>query len=275
MSLSESITAADAGPLKDIQRLLWSQGDYAALAREMLPAAEVLVAALGVGERMSLLDIAAGNGNVATVAAARGARVVACDLTPKMVELGRTRCEAEGLEVEWHEADAEALPFGDSTFDRAASAFGAMFAPRPHIATAEMFRVVARGGKVGMANWTPEGFIGRLVQTVAGHIPAAPGGFPPPINWGEERTALERLRPLSDAVETRSCTVAIAHDSVDALITHYERNNGPIVAARMLLRERYPELVRDIRALIDEFNQASDGSVLIQAEYLLAIAEVA
>lgn len=275
MSLSESITASDAEPMKDIQRLLWSQGDYAAIAREMLPAAEAVVAALNVADGMSLLDIAAGNGNVAALAAKRGARVVACDLTPKMVELGRSRCEAEDLQVEWLEADAEALRFPDGTFDLAASVFGAMFAPRPQAAAAEMFRVVTPGGSVGMASWTPNGFIGQLVRTVAGHVPAAPGGFPPPTEWGEESTAVRRLAALAAGVETTHSALPITHESPDALITHYERSNGPIVAARMLLRDRYPDLVRDIRELIDEFNQASDGSVLIKAEYLLAIAHVA
>jgi ubiquinone/menaquinone biosynthesis C-methylase UbiE len=261
--------------MKDIQRLLWSQGDYPAIARETLPAAQAVVAALEVDDGMSLLDIAAGNGNVAALAAKRGARVVACDLTPKMIELGRARCQSEGLEVDWLEADAEALPFPDDSFDRAASVFGAMFAPRPQTTAAEMLRVVTPGGTVGMANWTPDGFIGELVRTVAAHVPAAPGGFPPPTEWGEESTAVRRLAAVAADVETKHNALAITHESPDALITHYERSNGPIVAARMLLRDRYPELVRDIRELIDEFNHASDGSVLIEAEYLLAIAHVA
>jgi SAM-dependent methyltransferase len=273
--VSETITAADAGTMKDIQRLLWSQGDYPAIAGETLPAAEAIVAALEIDDGISLLDVAAGNGNVAALAARRGARVVACDLTPKMVELGRGRCRAEGLQVEWFEADAESLPFPDRSFNRAASVFGAMFAPRPQTTAAEMFRVVTPGGRLGMANWTPDGFIGQLVRTVAAHVPAGPGRFPPPTEWGEESTAVRRLAALATDIETKHSALAISHDSPDALITHYERSNGPIVAARMLLRDRYPDLVRDIRELIDEFNDASDGSVLIQAEYLLAIAHVA
>jgi SAM-dependent methyltransferase len=270
MSLTDTSIAPEIGPMKDIQRLIWSQGDYAPIAREMEPAAQALVDALEIEAAQSFLDVAAGNGNLAAAAARAGCAVHACDLTPKMVSLGEARCEAEGLAVEWLEADAEELPFEDGSFDRVGSVFGAMFAPRPHLAATEMFRVLAPGGRLGMVNWIPEGFIGRLVATVASHLPAAAGT--PPTDWGDERTARDRLSQHAADIVARSGSIRFVYDSTDALICHYERCNGPIIAARMLLRERYPELVRDLSALINEFNAASDGSVVIEAEYLLVTA---
>src|SRR6266704_5983571 len=126
--------------MKEIQKFMWSLGDYGQIAR--------------------ITDVAAGNGNFAVAAARRGASVVASDLTPQMIELGRKRCEAEGLQVEWVEADAEDLPFEADRFDCCASMFGSMFAPRPPVVTKEMFRVTIPHGLVAMANWTPEGFLG-------------------------------------------------------------------------------------------------------------------
>ena len=150
----------DVQPIKDIQKVMRSLGDYRELARQFEPTAVALVEACGVGPGIEVLDVAAGTGNLAVAAARRGARVVASDLTPRMVELGRERSAAEGLDIEWREADAEDLPFDDGRFDVAASSFGAQFAPRPQVAAAELFRVVSSGGTVGMANWTPRAISG-------------------------------------------------------------------------------------------------------------------
>jgi SAM-dependent methyltransferase len=158
----------DVQPIKDIQKRMWSLGDYRELARQFEPTAAALVEACGVGPGMEVLEVAAGTGNLAVAAARRGARVVASDLTPRMVELGQQRSAAEGLAIEWLEADAEDLPFDAGRFDVAASTFGAMFAPRPQVAATELFRVVRSGGTVGLANWTPQGYLGRQIDLASG-----------------------------------------------------------------------------------------------------------
>src|SRR4029450_854079 len=129
------------------------------------------------------------------------ARVVASDLTPRMVELGRERSAGEGLDIEWREPDAEELPFDDGRFQVAASTFGAQFAPRPQVAAAELFRVVRSGGTLGLANWTPQGFLGRQLDIASGSAPAPPGEIPSPLAWGEPAVVRERLAGLAASVE--------------------------------------------------------------------------
>ncbi|MFB3739478.1 MAG: class I SAM-dependent methyltransferase, partial [Candidatus Velamenicoccus archaeovorus] len=151
----------DLEELKRGASTMWGLADYRPIARAIFPDAVALVEACGIRPGMAVLDVAAGTGNLAVAAARRGARVVACDFSPRMVEWGKARTAEEDLAVEWHVADAEALPFEDGRFDVVGSAFGAMFAPRPDVAAAELFRVAKGGGLVAMANWTPEGYSGR------------------------------------------------------------------------------------------------------------------
>jgi len=263
----------DVQPVKDIQKLMWSLGDYRELARQAEPAAVALVEACGVGPGMEVLDVAAGTGNVAVAAARRGARVVASDLTPRMVELGRERSAAEGLDIEWVEADAEDLPFDDGRFEVAASTFGAMFAPRPQVAAAELFRVVSSGGAVGLANWTPQGFLGRLIDISSGYAPAPPGGIPSPLAWGEPGVVRQRLAELAVSVELQPRMAPIRFDSKEAAREFQERYNGPLITLRNILPpERYGALMTQLDQLTDQFNRATDGTVAIDAEYLLVVA---
>ena len=265
-------TTTDVTPLKEIQKFIWSQGDYAALAREGMQAAEQLIDAAGVAAGHDVLDVAAGNGNVAIAAARRGAGVVACDLTPKMVELGLARSEAEGQTVEWVEADAEALPFADASFDRVLSCFGAMFAPRPEVATAELFRVLRPGGVVALANWTPGSFIGRAVATVSSFMPPPPEGVPAATEWGVEEVVRERLGSSAADVRVERRSVAMIHPSVDAMLEFQRRNNGPCIAASMVLGDRARELMSALREVIVELNRAKDGSAYVESDYLLVTA---
>jgi ubiquinone/menaquinone biosynthesis C-methylase UbiE len=158
------------------------------------------VDACAISAGQEVLDVAAGSGNLAVLAAREGAAVVASDLTPAMLELGRMRTEGERLGVEWVEADAEALPFEDERFDCAASVFGAMFAPRPEVAARELVRVVRPGGTIGMANWTPAGFSGQWFQVAAGYGPPFPEDLPTPIEWGREEIVREPFEGLAVSI---------------------------------------------------------------------------
>jgi len=165
----------------------WEEGDYRVIAESTLPAAQALLDACAISAGQEVLDVAAGNGNLALLAAREGAAVVASDLTPGMVAMGEARTSAEGYDVEWCVADVESLPFDDGRFDCCASVFGAMFAPRPELAAEEMFRVVRPGGTVGLVSWTPEGFQGR-VFAVGNKYVQMPEGVPVPSHWGIEET---------------------------------------------------------------------------------------
>jgi ubiquinone/menaquinone biosynthesis C-methylase UbiE len=263
----------DAQPVKDSQKLMWSLGDYRELARQSEPAAVALVEACGIGPGMEVLDVAAGTGNLAVAAARRGARVVASDLTPRMVELGQQRSATEGLDIEWLEADAEDLPFEDGRFQVAASTFGAMFAPRPQVAAAELFRVVRSGGTVGMANIAPQGYLGRQIDLAFSYGPPPPAGIPSPLLWGEPEVVRERLAELAVSVELQPRMGPIRFDSKQAALEFQERYNGPLIALRnMLPPERYSALMTQLDQLVDQFNQATDGTVAIDVEYLLVVA---
>lgn len=260
-----------ADELKARVRDSWALGNYAEIARVILPASQALVDACAISAGQEVLDVAAGNGNLALLAAREGAAVVASDLSPAQVELGRARTAEEGYDVEWLVADVEELPFEDGRFDCAASVFGAMFAPRPEVAASEMFRVVRPGGTVGLAAWTPDGFQGRVFALGNKYVPM-PEGAPRSTMWAEEDVVRERLGQLASSIEFERHTIRHEWDSVAGFF-EFSRNAGPTVArADTLSDEDRQRMKNDIVAVIDEFNQASGGSVAIENEYLLTIA---
>ena len=227
--------------------------------------------ACAVSAGQEVLDVAAGTGNFALLAAAEGASVVASDLTPHLIERGKQRTAENGVDIEWVEADAEELPFEDERFDCTASVFGAMFAPRPRRTAEEMFRVTRPGNTVGMANWAPEGFTGRVFEMMNEFLPR-PEGVPAPIEWGSEDAVRERFDGLAGTVELERRRAPLEFESVDALSAFFEAA-GPATAARQALGpEVYDETRRRFREIAGEFNQAGDGSVRIESEYLLVVA---
>ncbi|MGH3674856.1 MAG: class I SAM-dependent methyltransferase, partial [Mycobacterium sp.] len=173
--------------LKARHRAIWASGDYPKVATDLIAAlGPTIVAAAGITKGQRVLDVAAGNGNASIPAAETGASVVASDLTPELLDAGRNVAAARGVEVEWIEADAEALPFGDNEFDAVISVVGAMFAPHHDRAAGEMLRVCKPGGVIAMINWTPEGLIGQLFATMRPYAPPPPPGVQPPPLWGNE-----------------------------------------------------------------------------------------
>ena len=180
--------------LKAKHRIVWALGDYAAVAREVIPElGRVLVAESGVGPGDRVLDVAAGTGNASIEAARAGASVVASDLTPELLEIGRADAVRQGVELTFEEADAEELPYADDSFDAVLSCVGVMFAPHHEVAAGELTRVVRPGGRLALINWTPEGFIGQLFATLKQFVPAPPAGVQPPPLWGGEDHVRELL----------------------------------------------------------------------------------
>ncbi|MEA2386757.1 MAG: hypothetical protein QOJ22_931 [Thermoleophilaceae bacterium] len=260
----------DYAAIREGTKALWSLGDYSQIERFTLSASEALVEACAVSAGQEVLDVAAGTGNFALLAAAEGASVVASDLTPKLMERGKERTAAEGVDIEWVPADAEELPFEDDRFDCTASVFGAMFAPRPERVARELFRVTRPGNTVGMANWTPEGFNGRIFEQMNELLPR-PEEIPAPVQWGSEDVVRERFDGLAGSIEFERRMAPLEFGSVDELIAFFE-NAGPQVALRQALGDRYDEADRRFRELVAEFNQADGDAVSIQSEYLLVVA---
>jgi SAM-dependent methyltransferase len=258
--------------MKERSKAVWALGDYPEVARRLEGVAGDLVAACAVREGQDVLDVAAGNGNVAIAAARAGGQVTASDFTPELVVAGRERSDAERLDIAWDVADAEDLPYADGCFDVVLSVFGLMFAPRPEVAIAEAFRVLRPDGVVGLCAWTPDGYSGRVSATVGRHLPA-PAGVPRPVDWGDEAIVRERLAPHAPIVGCARGTVVWEFASPADGERWQQECFGVLVAAREALRaDQYAHLLTDLRDLAALWNTATDGSVRIEAEYLRVVA---
>jgi ubiquinone/menaquinone biosynthesis C-methylase UbiE len=258
--------------MKERSAEAWGLGDYAKIAALILPVSRALVDACAISAGQEVLDVAAGNGNLTVCAGEEGASVVASDFAPAQVELGRARTEAEGLDVEWVVADAEELPFEDDRFDCAASVFGAMFAPRPDKVAKELFRVVKPGGTVGMANWGPYGSQGELFELMARYGPALPEGVPSPRDWGIEDIARERLEPYASSLHLERASTRWEFDSFEHAMQTFG-SAGPSAAARAALsEEQRQQLGAEAYELMQRHNQAGDGRVVVEPEYLQIVA---
>ena len=267
---------ADAGgALEARQRDLWTLGDYPRVAADIIPAlGAVLVAACAVEAGDRVLDVAAGSGNAAIPAALAGASVVACDLTPALLEAGRQQAARLGVTLEWREADAQALPFGDDEFDVVLSCVGVMFAPRHQVCADELLRVCRPGGVVGLINWTPEGFVGEMFATMKPYTPSPPGAQPPPL-WGTEE---HLLRLLGDrVVEVRTCRQTVTVDrfsTPEEFRDYFKQCYGPTVAAYLAIGDdvaRAIELDHDLAQLARRHDRGV-GTTVMDWEYLLATA---
>ena len=261
--------------LRDGSRWMWSLGDYGDLARYLQPHAEALAAIVDIRPATRVLDVAAGNGNFSIAAAQRGAYVTASDLTPKMIELGRARTAAEGLNIDWQEADAEQLPYPDDHYDVVASVFGAMFAPRPERVAAELFRVTKPGGVVAMANYARAGFLGAFSDLLISYSLAPPGGveLPSPFAWGDQAEVQRRFAGKTSSLRLESRTIRFAFPSMDAGFHFWERTNPPLMALKVMLpAERYQQLRTGGAELMRAMNGATDGSLVLDSEYLSVVA---
>ena len=263
-----SAPGPDLAAIKGRQQATWASGDFAVVGITLQIVGELLAEAADIRAGERVIDIAAGNGNATLAAARRFARVTSTDYVPALLEKGRARAAAEGLAIDFREADAEALPFPDASFDVALSTFGVMFAPDQARAAAEMRRVVRPGGRIGMANWTPDGFIGELFKTVGRHVPP-PSGLAPPSLWGTEAHVSQLFG--ADAAQARftrrvfNFRYASAAHWVHVFRDYY----GPVNRAFASLAPRAADtLENELIALIERFNTAGPDSMVVPADYL-------
>jgi len=265
--------APDLSAVTRIQQGIWSKGDFAMVAGLVFNAAESLAEALEIVPDERVLDVACGSGNGAISAARRSwGRTVGADYVPALLERGRERAAAERLEVEFVEADAQDLPFDDAGFDVTMSIFGAMFAPDQPKTAAELLRVTKPGGRIGMANWIPEGNVGQMFQTISKHAPPPPG-IESPLRWGTE----DRVRELlGDGVSEISFERRISRQpfrSADHYIEFFRTYFGPTQTAYERVGPEGEEaLTDDLRTFLEAANTAGDRAMVLEAEYLQVIA---
>lgn len=268
---------ADA-QVKARHRALWASGDYPAVAAELIPElGPRLVAACGIRGGQRVLDVAAGSGNAAIPAAAAGATVVASDLTPELFDAGREIAARNGLELQWTEADAEALPFADNDFDVVMSCVGAMFAPRHQVTADELVRVTRPGGTIGLINWTPTGFIGQLFATMKPYAPPPPPGASPAPLWGSEDHVRELFGDkVTDLVVQRETVLINQCATPHEFREYWKSNYGPTIATYRFNADdpaKVGDLDRDFLKFLEEWNQSGEpDSTLYRAEYLLVTA---
>jgi SAM-dependent methyltransferase/uncharacterized OsmC-like protein len=263
--------------LKARHRTMWASGDYPSMVETfLLPLGPTLVEACNVGPGLRVLDVAAGTGNASIPAAQRGATVVASDLTPELLDAGRRRAEAIDVELQWVEADAERLPFGDGNFDVVMSCIGAMFAPNHQDVADELVRVCRRGGTLGLASWTPEGMIGGLFRVMRPFAPPPPPGASPPPLWGSEEHLHELFgdRVKFTTLERRVLEVT-AFPRAIGWGEHFTQRYGPTITARANARREGREREFDdaLAAFCEEWNLGTDNEARFEQEYLLAVAQ--
>lgn len=261
----------DLDKIKQQARVGWGMGEYSGLSAVLRPAAHALRDACAVSAGQEVLDVAAGDGNFAVACAEEGARVVASDIAPGMVEQGRARTEGERYDIEWVEADAEDLPFEDARFDCVGSVFGAMIAPRPRVVAEQMFRVVRPGNTVGMTTWLPEGPTYEMFQVTRSYS-EPPSDLPRLEEWSREETVRERFEGLANSIEMERRTLPWTADSPEAFVADLERHAPMQAAAKANMDpEVYARLREELVGLARQW-AGGDGAIAMEAPYVLIVA---
>ena len=261
-------TPPDLSAVKAKQQAAWSAGDYAIVGRTLQIVGENLCEAVNLRAGERVLDVAAGNGNATLAAARHFAEVTSTDYVPALLERGRARAEAEGLQVTFREADAEALPFADSTFDVVLSTFGVMFTPDQARAAREMLRVCRPGGRIGLANWTPGSFIGELFKVLGRYLPPA-AGLRSPALWGTEERLKELFSEAEASIQATPRIFNFRYRSPAHWMEVFRTFYGPVNRAFLALdTPRQDELERDILNLLARFDRGGVGGLVVPSEYL-------
>lgn len=256
---------------KSRQRTVWGSGEYGDLSPYIADVGAIVVARAGVAPGMQVLDVACGTGNAAIQAAQAGARVTGLDLVPKLLEGGRAKARALGLEMDWREGDAEDLPFPDASFDRVVSTFGHMFAPRHQRTADEMARVCRQGGALVTATWTPEGVVGDIFTVTGAYMPPPPDYAQPPILWGREEHVRELFARVATGFAFERHVNRIEWESVDSFAEFFMARFPPMVTARAMLGDRFAEMRQKVVEVWKRANEATDGSLRLPQEYLLSV----
>lgn len=258
----------DLGAVKTRQQGAWSSGDYAVVGTTLQIVGEDLCEALDIRAGQTVLDVAAGNGNVSLAAARRWCAVTSTDYVPALLERGRQRAAADRLKITFQEADAEALPFADNTFDVVVSTFGVMFTPDQEKAASELMRVCRPGGKIGLANWTPEGFIGQLFKTLGKYLPP-PAGARSPALWGTPARITEMFGPSALGIHAVPRNFVFRYRSPEHFLEIFKSYYGPMLKAFAALDAANQQGLRtDLLSLIGRMNRAEDGTMIVPSEYL-------
>lgn len=264
----EPTTAPDYAAIKQRQQAVWASGDFATIGVTLQIVGECLAEAASIGAGERVLDVAAGNGNATLAAAHRFAQVTSTDFVPALLDKGRQRAAAEGLAVDFQVADAEHLPFGDGSFDAVLSTFGVMFTPDQARSAQEMLRVVRAGGRIGLANWTPEGFIGQLFKTVGAYAPP-PAGLKSPALWGTEAHLATLFGAQAADIRAERKHFNFRYRSAAHWLQFFRDFYGPVHKAFAALEPaRQDALERDITALLEWFNTGGAAALVVPGEYL-------
>ena len=263
-----SATVDELDAIKARQRITWASGDFGIIGTTLQIVGESLCEAVDLRAGSRVLDVAAGNGNISLAAARRGCEVLATDYVGALLERAAERAAAERLPMATRVADAEALPFDDASFDVVTSTFGVMFTPDQPRAAAELLRVCRPGGKIGLANWTPQGFIGQLFRTIGSHLPP-PAGVMSPARWGTPEFIREQFEAKASAIELQERHFVFRYGSAEHFLDVFRTMYGPTLKAFAALDEPGKEkLAADIVALVERFNRAGDGTMVVPSEYL-------
>lgn len=259
--------ATPALSIKARQQAMWASGDFSVVGTTLQMVGELLCEAVDIRASDRVLDVAAGNGNATLAAARHFAQVTSTDYVPSLLERGRVRAEAEGLDVAFQVADAEDLPFAPASFDVILSTFGVMFAPDHRASAREMLRVCRRGGRIGLASWTPEGFLGHMFRVIAAHVPP-PGGVPSPLLWGT-RAHVEELFGGAKSIAHAARFFSFRYRSAEHFVEIFRTFYGPVLKAFAALDlDRQTVLEADLLTLLRKFDRGDATGLVVPAEYL-------
>jgi len=267
MNVRADVPTVDLNAVKTRQQGAWSSGDYAMVGTTLQIVGEMLCEAVDIRSGQRVLDVAAGNGNATLAAARRWCDVTSTDYVRALLNNGRDRAAAERLKVDFREADAENLPFADKSYDVVMSTFGVMFTADQDKAAAEMLRVCRSGGKIGMANWTPDGFIGQLFKTLGKHV-TPPAGVKSPALWGT-RARLDEMFGKGGEIDAQPRMFVFRYRSPEHWLEVFKTFYGPMLKAFATLDAAKQDALRnDLLALVRQFNRANDGTMAVRSEYL-------